>query len=285
MLPDPASFARLLTAETGLPLTGKRVRSGDQEEIELTLAGYQASETFRLRASLRWRSVVALFEPGAYAAPLANAMKNGSPEARAVCESVIAASQADGAEVRVTVGTSTSSGSIQSLWTSDGTHFTVQLSRGPLDVNAGNLENDTAQLVKWTARLAAAMVALMPVGSEDQLADESFEGYPEGATVRVTASRYERDRRNRAAAIAIHGVRCRGCGLDFGERYGTLARGFIEIHHVTPVSRIGGGYIIDPARDLVPLCSNCHSVVHRQDPPLTIDDLQRVLREASSTKP
>ena len=48
----------------------------------------------------------------------------------------------------------------------------------------------------------------------------------------VAVNRYERDRRNRAAAIAIHCLGCRHAA-DMGTRYGEAASGFIEVHHLT----------------------------------------------------
>ena len=105
-------------------------------------------------------------------------------------------------------------------------------------------------------------------------------GYPEGALRTVQANRYERDRGNRAAAIAIHGTACKGCDLEMGARYGSVATGFVEIHHVTPVSRLGAGYVIDPKRDLLPLCPNCHAVVHRRTPPFTVVELRELLEQS-----
>jgi 5-methylcytosine-specific restriction protein A len=87
-------------------------------------------------------------------------------------------------------------------------------------------------------------------------------------------NRYERDRRNRAAALAIHGYVCKACDLEMSDRYGPDAAGLIEVHHVTPVSEVGPGYIIDPRTDLVPLCPNCHSVAHRRSPPFSVDELR-----------
>jgi 5-methylcytosine-specific restriction protein A len=102
-------------------------------------------------------------------------------------------------------------------------------------------------------------------------------GLPEGAKTRIEVNRYERDRRNRAAALAIHGYCCKACKLDMGERYGSAAAGLIEVHHVTPVSQVGEDYIIDPRTDLTPLCPNCHSVAHRRNPPYSVDDLREML--------
>ena len=90
--------------------------------------------------------------------------------------------------------------------------------------------------------------------------------------------KYERDKRLREAAIRIHNTICEGCGFDFESKYGLLGAGFIEVHHTKPVSLLQGQTIIDPETDLVVLCSNCHSMVHRRRPiPLTIDELKATL--------
>ena len=62
MLPDPQQFARLVTAETGLPLEGARVRPGPQEEVELVPADHKVSQTFRIGSRLGWRSVEVLLD-------------------------------------------------------------------------------------------------------------------------------------------------------------------------------------------------------------------------------
>jgi 5-methylcytosine-specific restriction protein A len=103
-------------------------------------------------------------------------------------------------------------------------------------------------------------------------------GLPEGAKTRVEVNKYERSSVNRAVCIAKFGAVCQVCGLDFGERYGDIAEGYIEVHHIVPVSQMAPGYIVNPLTDLIPLCANCHAVVHRLDPPLPIDSLRALLR-------
>jgi len=58
-------------------------------------------------------------------------------------------------------------------------------------------------------------------------------------------------------------IRCICCGFDFGKAYGEIGEGFIEIHHVNPHHTFEGVHMVDPANDLIPLCSNCHSMIHR----------------------
>ena len=104
---------------------------------------------------------------------------------------------------------------------------------------------------------------------------------PEGACVRVEINRYERSRINRAACIEIHGESCLVCGFNFGREYGEAGRGFINVHHVVPVSRLGPGYRINPVTDLVPLCPNCHAMAHRFDPPASVNTLRALLRRTT----
>ena len=110
--------------------------------------------------------------------------------------------------------------------------------------------------------------------------EEQFESYTEGLVEKVVTNRYERDPRNRQAAIGKHGTRCFGCDLEMQEQYGEIARDFIHIHHTRPLSKTGGPITPDLA-DLIPLCPNCHAVVHLEDPPLTIRRLRRLIGSAA----
>ena len=121
---------------------------------------------------------------------------------------------------------------------------------------------------------------LEDLGMASSSAEEVFPsaGYPEGAVKRVEVNRYERDPRARAAAIAHHGLDCVVCGFNFASAYGALGEDFVHVHHVRELALLADGYVVDPEVDLVPLCANCHSMIHRQRPALTPDALRQILR-------
>jgi len=75
---------------------------------------------------------------------------------------------------------------------------------------------------------------------------------------------YERKPKLRKAAIALHGETCMVCGFNFGKRYGERGEGFIEVHHLKPISGHRKAARIFPKRDMVVLCSNCHRMIHRR---------------------
>jgi 5-methylcytosine-specific restriction enzyme A len=100
------------------------------------------------------------------------------------------------------------------------------------------------------------------------------ERYSEGARIAVTINAYERNPKARAACIAHQGHICAVCGFDFAGVYGDLGRGYIHVHHVVPIGKIRKEYKIDPIADLVPVCPNCHAMIHRTEPPLTVEQLR-----------
>ncbi len=102
--------------------------------------------------------------------------------------------------------------------------------------------------------------------------------YVEGAAVQVTVNRYERDQKARQAALAWHGYRCKVCGIDMTKVYGEIAKGFIHVHHLIPLSEIKENYLVNPKTDLIPVCPNCHAMLHRQDPPLSAEALNRHMK-------
>jgi 5-methylcytosine-specific restriction protein A len=99
---------------------------------------------------------------------------------------------------------------------------------------------------------------------------------------------HRRIERNAAAARLVKqqlGTRCQACGLDFAERYGRIGQGFIEAHHLRPISSLMEGAAVkyDVATDFAVLCSNCHRMIHRTNDPadllsFRLDILQRLMQ-------
>lgn len=100
--------------------------------------------------------------------------------------------------------------------------------------------------------------------------------FREGALADVVQSRRERDPEARATCIDAHGYACAVCAFDFARCYGSLGERFIHVHHLKPLA--DGEREVDPVADMRPVCPNCHAMLHRRSPPLTIDELRSSLR-------
>lgn len=284
MSPDPRSLAERVSAETGLAFTGTEGRDGDGSRwLELRPAEYPAGQTFTLRTVVGWRRIDVLFRPGNFAGELMHAMGSADETSRQTFRAVLGVCRDAGAEIALAVNGAARDPDDDGIWTSPWRSLALAIRRGMLAINHGDADADMRQIELWTSRAAAAVLALLPLEADDDGGEEQtleIAGLPEGAKARIEVNRYERDRRNRAAALAIHGYLCKACDLDMGEQYGPNAAGLIEVHHVAQVSEVGPGYIIDPRADLVPLCPNCHAVAHRRSPPFSVDELRDMQRRS-----
>lgn len=68
-------------------------------------------------------------------------------------------------------------------------------------------------------------------------------------------------------------IPCSVCLFSFNDKYGKIGEGFIEAHHLVPLSSLTSD-IITRISDLAPLCANCHSIIHRYRPWLSIRELK-----------
>lgn len=106
----------------------------------------------------------------------------------------------------------------------------------------------------------------------------------EGECRQVLVNAYERNPEARRRCIVAHGTTCCVCGFAFGAAYGNVAEDYIHIHHLRPLSVLPGEYVIDPIRDLRPVCPNCHAVLHMRKPPFCIEDIKRMIYSAKIAK-
>lgn len=81
----------------------------------------------------------------------------------------------------------------------------------------------------------------------------------------------------------LHGGRivCECCGFDFAKTY-DIDDEYIEVHHRFPFSHTEGEHTVDAVTDLVPLCANCHRMIHHgmggRGNCMSLEDLKKKLR-------
>ena len=80
---------------------------------------------------------------------------------------------------------------------------------------------------------------------------------------------------------SVNGViACHVCGFDFSRAFPDIGRNTIQIHHLIPISYLRGEELnlSDALGSVCPLCANCHVIVHKEDPPISIQRMQSILR-------
>jgi 5-methylcytosine-specific restriction enzyme A len=120
------------------------------------------------------------------------------------------------------------------------------------------------------------------VETQAEVADE-FD-LPSSTTITETRKyayhrKVELNRTATRKAKEFHGTRCQACDLSFPERYGAIGEGFIEAHHLKPISTLEEGVTVqyDVASDFAVLCSNCHRMIHRSADPSNLAQFRTML--------
>jgi 5-methylcytosine-specific restriction enzyme A len=105
--------------------------------------------------------------------------------------------------------------------------------------------------------------------SEEQAA------YEEGQRYLLETMASARNHKLTADAKAKQKFTCEACGFNFKKFYGAIGDGFAEAHHKIPVST---GKRISRIEDIDVLCANCHRMVHRENPPISLERLRDLIR-------
>jgi len=138
----------------------------------------------------------------------------------------------------------------------------------------------TLQEIK-SKETATKILALVESYNDIPYLDDIPEGneiFYEGEKRRVLVNAYERDREARKKCIDHFGTRCVICGIDFSLCYGPEFEGITHIHHLKKMADVGKKYQVNPLRDLIPVCPNCHTAIHSRKEPYTIEEMKQKIR-------
>ncbi|WP_053284797.1 HNH endonuclease [Clostridium botulinum] len=124
----------------------------------------------------------------------------------------------------------------------------------------------------------------------EEITEEQSQKLKEGAKYRITVNAYERNPKAKKQCIEYYKklnngkVVCQICGFDFGNFYGEEAEGRIHVHHLKPLHEIGEQYKINVINDLIPICPNCHLVIHSKEPAYKPTDIKRMIKNRNLEK-
>lgn len=103
-----------------------------------------------------------------------------------------------------------------------------------------------------------------------------------GIGEKVLVNKYERNPVARRKCIELYGTKCAICGFDSAKVYGDEFKDKIEVHHIVPINEVKKEYKVDPEKDLIPVCPNCHTMLHSKmsnGKMPTIDELRKLIKK------
>lgn len=107
--------------------------------------------------------------------------------------------------------------------------------------------------------------------------------HSEGKTKRISVNSYERNTVARKKCIEHYGASCHICNFNFAATYGKIGERFIHVHHKINISIIRNEYSVDPIKDLIPVCPNCHAMLHKNTPAYSIEELKEILNNNNNS--
>jgi hypothetical protein len=146
--------------------------------------------------------------------------------------------------------------------------------------NQGSFKRQSVAYGEVLPRYRLGVSGKRPTASADEV-DLAGKTFPEGAVRTVSINAYERSASARAKCLQHHGTSCAVCGMSFAEVYGSAAADYIHVHHLKPMSELKKSYRVNPVKDLIPVCPNCHAVIHLGGQVRTIKQVRKLIAKAT----
>jgi len=215
--------------------------------------------------------IIIEIEPQKYAAGFVREINSADPEKRAKFISYYELIKNKGAKEEFIVNQGGCSPYDDQIWESEWNRLKVRITK--IIDSEFDEESRINTICEWSKIATGLILSLLNV---EKLIPEEKQ-YSEGTKTKVVSERYERNPVNRELCLAANGYVCKICGFDFEKIYGKIGSGFIHVHHIEKVADHGGTYYLNPVKDMIPVCPNCHAMLHRKDPPYLPDELRTIL--------
>lgn len=275
-----------ILAKYGLAFTASYSDKEGKPTVILEPVDIIRDKGFKIFLILDWRRLDAHVQFGTFSRDLISEMGKIAAQRREIYETYAQIVKNNGAEIIISInGQSVNPLSI-SEWPSLWSQFSIMVSHRYVIIDEKDVNALTDFFEEWSDLFVGLFSSLLPIDevTNDLLGElDTVEPvlFSEGKKRRIEVNRYERSLLNRQAAIRYHGVNCKVCGFSFEEKYHVLGKDYIHVHHVIPVSELGENYRVDPRKDLVPLCPNCHAMIHKKFPPFSVEELKNIINKKS----
>ena len=257
----------------GLAVTTHLEQSSEGPVYVYRPDGLEPYHGFSVDVLVGWRSLIATFTAEPYSSGLLAQMKASDRSSRSPFWRLVQKYESQGAKFTFAVDGIPLQAADAPAWEGDWVGVLMTLESPPMETSSAD-----RVAAEWAAKMFALVLGLLPVPTGvDVLPEGSMVGREEGEPGWRPELTRTRNSANRMACIQLRGTHCLACGTDMGEVYGEPGEGFIEVHHLEPLASYDGARRVDPETDLAPVCPNCHAILHRTTPPMSIETLRSLL--------
>ncbi len=151
-----------------------------------------------------------------------------------------------------------------------------QLSNGEQVAKIDEYHSKIFNFSKWDLVLENLGLSNIDNAENEFEKDIKTEEILEGGSYSKMVKIFKRNPKAKLECLIHYGYDCQICGFNFDE-YGDIGKNYIQVHHKELLSLKKEEYIIDPINDLIPLCANCHVMVHSKNPPYEIEELKKLM--------
>ncbi len=230
----------------------------------------EMKELFTVKVYFRQNIRIILeIEPQTYAADMVNAMNNADDNKKQMFRLYLTQIEKQGATSDFQINQQTRNMMESAVWSEP--WKTIKYRATKIIESSTDNDYEIKLVQEWSMLGVGLFLSLLDVNAIDEYQ------HSEGKITQVTHNVYERNPVNRELCLSANGYSCKICGFDFEKKYGLLGHGFIHVHHIEMVADYGGERFINPITDLIPVCPNCHAMLHRKRPPLTPDELKAII--------
>lgn len=215
------------------------------------------------------------FEPQKYGAEMVREMGRSSEEQKKIFSAYARRMAKQGAKMTMKINQLPMNPEAYNEWPGEWTKVDLKSSIIPIEFDLNDAPDYRKTIMHWLPLMMGISLSLLDV---EKIDEHDEQGYAEGKKYDVVTNRYERNPINRVLCLNKYGYKCSICGFNFEKTYGDIGKEFIHVHHKIPVSQMGENYIVDPENDLIPVCPNCHAMLHKSDPPMAVEELMTIIR-------
>lgn len=210
--------------------------------------------------------------PQKYAAGMLADMQHAEKEKIEVFLKYVDIMRRQNAKVEMSINQNLCAQIDESIWKYAWKNLRIRISVIPEKDDENYLEKRI--FVDWAEYVMGMMLSLLNIEKLETV--EKL--YLEGGYTQVLTNKYERNPVNRQLCLLANGYVCKICGFDFEKQYGEIGYKFIHVHHIEKVSAHDAAYYINPEEDLIPVCPNCHAMLHREEPPIRPEKLIEIIQ-------